>query len=150
MLVDEGHIDESGLSLPAVIDYLKAHPEEVLRILYANSSYVFYQTDGETHRELKPELYPSGSLGFPVTTGRSIATDKRYFPGGALAFIQGQQNLPGAPAGPVTGFVIDQDTGGAITEAHIDVFMGAGEGPGARAGLLNDSAGRLYFIVLKR
>ncbi len=89
----------------------------------------------------------------PVTAERSIATDKRLFPPGALAIITTE--IPYVHNGQlekrrVTRFVLDQDTGSAIRGAgRVDVFMGAGPQAGDRAGLIN-ATGQLYYLVLKK
>ena len=50
---------------------------------------------------------------------------------------------------PVTRFVLNQDTGGAIRgPQRADYYFGTGEEAGALAGYMN-RPGRLYFLVLK-
>jgi len=95
-----------------------------------------------------------GSIGVPVLSERSIATDKTLFPPGALAMIQTQ--IPQPTMGgklaqqQVTRYVLDQDTGSAIKGAgRVDVFMGTGVVAGDRAGLIN-SNGQLYYLLLKQ
>ncbi len=59
--------------------WIAAHPSEEASLLAANPRYVFFRTlDGP----------PLGSLGVPVTAGRTIATDAAVFPPGALAFVR--------------------------------------------------------------
>ena len=97
---------------------------------------------------------PVGSLGVPITAGRSIATDSRLFPRGALALVQTDIPVFGALgelAGwrPVTRFVLNQDTGGAIRgRQRADYYFGTGDEAGALAGYMNRQ-GRMYFLVLK-
>ena len=149
LLVDEGIIPEDRISMQAIGTYFGEHPEEVERVCFVNESYVFYTSDGKVIPELGLEHYPPGVLGFPVTPRRSIATDKRYFPGGMLAFVQGnQRQLDGQPAS-FSAFVLDQDTGGAIRQNHIDYFQGAGDDARTKAGLLLDEQGRVFFLLLK-
>lgn len=149
IMVEEGKIPEHVVSMQALAAWFKAHPQDLERVCYQNPSYVFYQTDGTQHEHLEPDQFPNGVLGFPVTTRRSIATDKRYFPGGGLAFIRGQQRGLEGPARPFSAFVLDQDTGGAIRENHIDWFLGAGDDAEHDAGLLKDAAGEVFFLLLK-
>jgi membrane-bound lytic murein transglycosylase A len=149
-LVAEGVIPEEEISIQAIQRYFDANPHEVDRVLNLNKSYVFYHFDGRFFDAIEPDMYPTGVLGFPVTPKRSIATDKKFFPGGALAFIQGTQRLPEGGTRDFSGFAVDQDTGGAITYAHIDLFQGAGPEAEALAGLLKDDYGRLYFLLLKQ
>ena len=148
-LVAEGTIPAEEISMQAIGTYFEQNPAEVTRVCYQNRSYVFYTSDGQTHAELKPEFFPSGVLGFPVTPKRSIATDKRFFAGGGLAFVSSSQRQLDGTQQPFSAFALDQDTGGAIKGAHIDFFHGAGERAAEDAGLLNDSQGRVYFLVIK-
>ncbi|CAM2070742.1 Peptidoglycan lytic exotransglycosylase [Sulfidibacter corallicola] len=150
LLIEDGIIPRENMSMQALTAYFRDNPDDIARYCFQNESYVFYQSDGVTHRDLRPELFPHGSLGFPVTTRRSIATDKKLFPGGGLAFIRGMQHQSQGPPQPFSGFVLDQDTGGAIRENHIDVFMGAGDEAEALAGRLKDKRGEVFFLVLKK
>ncbi len=148
--VNEGKIPEHEISMQALAAFFQKHPEDLERICFQNPSYVFYATDGTQHERLEADQFPNGVLGFPVATRRTIATDKRYFPGGGLAFIRGQQRGLDGPDRPFSAFVLDQDTGGAIRENHIDWFLGAGEEAEHDAGLLKDTAGEVYFLLLRR
>lgn len=149
ILVDEGIIPKDELNLPKVLDYLRSNPGEMERVCFMNESYVFYQADKEIYTQLRPDIFPHGVMGFPVTPQRSIATDKRHFPGGMLGYVQGGKPLVGEPAQILGAFVLDQDTGGAIVDAHLDFFAGAGKEAEALAGIMNDPSGSLYFLVLK-
>ncbi|MCB1043822.1 MAG: MltA domain-containing protein [Acidobacteria bacterium] len=147
VLVEEGKVPQEEISVPAIKQYFQAHPEEEMRVCFVNQSYVFYQWDGLIHENIELDHYPHGVLGFPVTPRRSIATDKRLFPGGALAWISGCQRTAEGDCKPISGFVLDQDTGGAIEGAHIDLFMGAGDEPEENAGLMMDPHAFVYFLV---
>lgn len=149
VLVKEGIIAKEDLNLPAVLKYLRADPSELERVCFQNESYVFYQADKEIYPSLRPDIFPHGVLDFPVTPKRSIATDKRFFPGGALCYVQGGKALVGNPAKTLAAFAIDQDTGGAIVDNHIDFFAGAGEEAEQLAGIMNDPDGSLFFLILK-
>ena len=149
LLVDEGKIPEADISIQAIKKYFAANPNEVTRVCYANKSYVFYQLSGSGSSEITPDLYPHGVLDFPVTPRRSIATDKAWFPGGALMFIEGQQRIESGQPQAFSLFAIDQDTGGAITENHIDLFQGAGPQAETDAGLLKDHQGKVYMLLIK-
>ncbi len=145
LLIDDGVIPEDELSLPVLIDYFEKNPAALDRYLPRNNRFVFFkETNGAP---------PTGSLGFPVTAGRSIATDKSVMPPGALALM----NLPLRQRDesgelsliPTSRFVLDQDTGGAIKGAgRVDIFIGTGTEAGEIAGLINDS-GALYYLMLK-
>ncbi|WP_242028310.1 MltA domain-containing protein [Pseudanabaena sp. FACHB-2040] len=145
-LVDDGILEAEGLTLPAVIDYFRQHPEALNTYIPQNQRFIFFQeTAGGA---------PNGSLNVPVTAGRSIATDKSLMPPGAPALISvalPQQNCQGewSPR-PVNRFVLDQDTGGAIQgPGRVDLFIGTGPEAGAQAGLIN-TPGQLYYLLLRQ
>ncbi|MGB3765623.1 MAG: MltA domain-containing protein [Phormidesmis sp.] len=144
-LIDDGIIPEDKLSLPVLIEYFEQNPEALNRYLPRNDRFIFFrETDGAP---------ATGSLGFPVTAGRSIATDKSVMPPGALALIS--LNLPQINSAgeietrPTSRLVLDQDTGGAIKGAgRVDIFIGTGTDAGKVAGLINQT-GTLYYLLLK-
>ena len=144
-LVNEGIFSLEELTLPRLIDYLQANPQQLNRYLPRNNRFIFF-------RETKGAP-PTGSLNVPVTADRSIATDKSLMPPGALALIHApipDFNRAGEPEMPlVSRYVLDQDTGSAIKGAgRVDVFLGSGQVAGDRAGLLNGT-GELYYLLLK-
>lgn len=144
-LIDDGIIAADELTLPVLIKYFEQNPDALDRYLPRNNRFVFFrETDGAP---------ATGSLGFPVTAGRSIATDKSVMPPGALALI----SLPLPQRGEngdlvemtASRFVLDQDTGGAIKGAgRVDLFVGTGTEAGEIAGLINHT-GSLYYLLLK-
>jgi membrane-bound lytic murein transglycosylase A len=145
LLVDRGELAPEEISMQRLKQYLARHPAERDAILAHNESYVFFR--------FLPSA-PLGSLEVPVTAGRSIATDARLFPRGALAFMYSERPvLDGAGRlrgwTPFMRFVINQDTGGAIKgPQRADLFFGAGAAAGGQAGYMN-SRGRLYFLSLR-
>lgn len=144
-LVDDGILQAQGLTLPAVIDYFRQHPEALSTYLPRNERFIFF-------REIEGGA-PTGSLSVPVTAGRSIATDKALMPPGAPALIALPLPEPSQDGGwttrPVNRFVLDQDTGGAIQgPGRVDVFIGTGQAAGAQAGLIN-APGQLYYLLLR-
>ncbi len=140
-LVKDGKIEREGLTLPKVLAYFEQKPQELDDYLSRNHRFIFFsETNGAP---------PQGSIGVPVTGDRSIATDKSIMPPGALALIQTaipDQNLE---IGDVSRFVLDQDTGSAITgPGRVDIFLGSGPVAGDRAGIINGT-GQLYYLLLK-
>lgn len=144
-LIDDGIIPEDELTLPVLLEYFEQNPEALDEYLPRNNRFVFFrETDGAP---------ATGSLGYPVTAGRSIATDKSLMPPGAIALINlplPQRNEDGElVAAPTSRFVLDQDTGGAIKGAgRVDLFVGTGTEAGEIAGLINDT-GLLYYLLIK-
>jgi membrane-bound lytic murein transglycosylase A len=142
-MVADGAITKSQLSLSAMIDYFQRHPEQVAKYTRLNPRYVFFRAEKGS---------PRGSLNEPVIPYRSIATDKSIFPRASLVFID--TYLPRDINGSVKdlvfrGFVLDQDTGGAIrAPGRCDVYMGEGDIAGLLAGRTYRE-GKMYYLFLK-
>jgi len=144
LLIDEGKIPKSEMSMQKIRSYLSNHPDEVEAILNYNPSYVFFKIEEEG---------PLGYLGVKLTPGRSIALDRRIFPLAALAFIETEK--PSINDGQIDNwagfsrFVMNQDTGGAIRgPGRADLFWGNGPYAEIAAGHMQH-AGKLYFLILK-
>ena len=143
-LIAAGRMAAEKMSLATMIDYFQQHPDEIAEYTQRNPRFVFFR---------KSEGPPRGSLNDPVTKMRSIATDKSIYPRGCLAFVEA--TLPTLAGGsvyldPYSGFVLDQDTGGAIRAAgRCDVYMGVGDTAGQLAGQTYHQ-GRLYYLFLRQ
>ena len=139
-MVADGLITKEQLSLRGLKAYFASHPEDQDRYLSLNPRYVFFaETAGG----------PYGSLNVPVTEMASIATDKSVYPRAMPAFVDAPVvDQAGTPA-PYRGFMMDQDTGGAIRAAgRTDIYMGIGPAAEARSGQqLNPGA--LYYVAVK-
>ncbi|HEY2386167.1 MAG TPA: MltA domain-containing protein [Candidatus Binatia bacterium] len=135
MLVAEGQLPLEEASMQGIRRWIADHPEQRERVLHANPRYVFF-------RPLAGAAL--GSLGVPVTGGRTLATDPAVYPPGALAFVHG----PAAPpADGLERLMVNQDTGAAIRgPGHVDVFFGEGADAELGAGRLH-SDGELYFLA---
>ena len=144
LLIDEGRLTEESVSMDAIRTWLIENPAERSRVLRHNQSVVFFRRlDGP----------PLGSLGVPLTPARSIATDARLFPPAGLAFVRTERprRLPDGRVGwsPVSRFVLNQDTGGAIRgPGRVDVFWGRGADADLAASEMKQ-LGELYFLVPK-
>ncbi|MEL6139783.1 MAG: MltA domain-containing protein [Cyanobacteria bacterium J06628_6] len=144
-LIDDGIVAEADLSLPVLLDYFQENPIALDEYLPRNDRFVFFKvTDGGP---------PTGNLSVPVTAGRSIATDKSIMPPGALAIIaleMPERDVTGEwGTVPMSRYVLDQDTGGAIRGAgRVDIFVGTGTAAGEQAGLIN-TTGELYYLLLR-
>jgi len=145
LLIDNGEIPQEEMSMQRLRRYLAENGAQRNEIMSFNESYVFFRV---------LENGPLGSLDVPLTPGRSIATDSRLFPKGALAFI-GTHTPVLDQSGQLIGwravwrFVLNQDTGGAIRGLRrADLYFGTGDEAGSAAGFMQ-SPGRLYFLSLK-
>jgi membrane-bound lytic murein transglycosylase A len=141
-LIARGALTKEQMSMDAIRDWLRAHPDEGREVMRTNASYVFF-------RELQGEG-PIGSLGVALTPERSLAVDPLFVPLGVPVWID--TTLPaGAPGGPrpLQRLLVAQDTGGAITGAvRGDVFWGHGEEAAQTAGSMRQP-GRLWMLLPK-
>ncbi len=136
-LIRAGALTKESVSMQSIRAWLDAHPAERHAVMNANPSYVFFRLAGDA----------LGSLSVPVTGGRSLATDFRVFPKGALCFVETTHPQPDGSARPVARFMLDQDTGGAIrTAGHVDFFLGAGRESAEIAGRMKQG-GRLFYLL---
>jgi membrane-bound lytic murein transglycosylase A len=128
ILIARGLLERNHTSLASIRRVLESLPESERQALMAdNQRFVFFKlADGG----------PRGSLGVELTPGRSVATDPRLVPMGALGYVV----TPTARR-----FVVSQDTGAAIIGAHADLFLGAGEEAAQVAGHTRDT-GTMYVL----
>jgi len=125
-----GLLAEGPPTWPDIRAALAALPrEQQIAVLATNERYTFFRrtADGD----------PIGSLGVPLTPGRSVAADPRVAVPGAIAYVA---------TGSLHRFVVVQDRGAAITGARVDLFLGAGSDAEARAGTMRE-IGDLYLLV---
>ena len=145
LLIEEGIIERSEMSMQKIRAYLKDNPDEVKNILNFNPSYVFFKIE---------EDGPLGCIEVKLTPGRSIALDRRIFPLSALAFIEAEKPLINGDGKihnwiTFSRFVLNHDTGGAIRgPGRADLFWGNGQYAEIAAGHMQHN-GKLYFLVLK-
>lgn len=135
------------LNLQGIEEYLRSLPmQEAQAILNRNPSYVFFEIGKQN------ALTASG---IPAAAGRTIATDRRYFPKGTLAFLSFErpdaaQTVSAGQVPEVARFVLDQDVGGAITgPGRVDLFWGKGAEARQMAGMMR-GRGRLYYLLPRK
>lgn len=88
-LVARGALALEEVSMQSIRRWLAEHPEEAPEVMAANASFVFFRTlDGPG---------PLGSLGVPLTPGRSLAVDRTFLPLGAPVWLSGWMPEPAAP-----------------------------------------------------
>ncbi len=142
-LIQRGYITRDQLSMQKIREFLNNHPELWPELCRYNPSYVFFslRKDG-----------PFGNIKVLLTPQRSIATDYRLFPKGALAFIRTKKPILDKNGNIVKWkkfcrFVLNQDTGGAIKGAgRVDIYFGTGEKAGIMAGSMKQ-IGDLYILI---
>ncbi len=142
-MIEDGLLTRSELSLQWLLSFFRDRPDLVEQYGWRNDRYVFFK---------ESKGGPFGSINVPVTSYRTIATDKEVFPRACLAYLD--TNLPTIRDGVVqtseyAAFALDQDTGGAIRAAgRCDVYMGVGPAAEAVAGRTG-AEGALYYLFSK-
>jgi membrane-bound lytic murein transglycosylase A len=144
-LIEKGRLTKEEVSMQTIRSYLKTHPEEMDETFNYNPRYVFFE---------EVDAGPVGCFNIALTSGRSIALDKKQYPPATMAFIKTQKPMV-ADNGAIekwvefSRFVMNQDTGSAIVgPARADIFWGHDEYAELAAGYMKQP-GRLYFLVLK-
>ncbi len=155
-LVERGEMELEDVSLRTIRLWLETHPQEAAEVMAKNASYVFFR-----RLDVAGDRGPLGSLGVPLTAGRSLAVDPRFLPLGAPVWLDG--SMPSIPpeeiaetppggarpsgAAPLRRLLVAQDTGGAIRgPVRGDVFWGSGARAEAVAGHMRNS-GRLWLLL---
>ena len=138
LLVERGELTLDQASMQGIKTWGRQNPAKLAELLNQNPSYVFF-------RELPKDLPgPLGSLGVPLTAGRSLAIDPRVIPQGAPVFLA--TTWPNSSR-ELNRLMLAQDTGGAIRGAvRADFFWGFGEEAGSLAGRMKQ-AGRLWVLL---
>ncbi|MEN8258153.1 MAG: MltA domain-containing protein [Thermodesulfobacteriota bacterium] len=147
VLIQEGLLQKEEVSLASIRNYLNGHPEQRDRILHHNERYIFFRLN-------TPEpgkILPTGSLGCPLTPGRSVAMDASHYPPGILGVLTSSRPVLNKNSKvawqPFTRLVTHQDSGAAIEGAHrLDLYMGVGRKAGGKAGVMKEK-GRFAILI---
>lgn len=138
LLVERGELSVEEASMQGIRAWGQRNPAKLAGLLNENASFVFF-------RELPTGASgPLGSLGVPLTAGRSLAVDTRVIPKGAPVFL--------ATTWPATDkqlsrLMVAQDTGGAIKgNVRADFFWGFGAEAGDQAGKMRQQ-GKLWVLM---
>lgn len=129
VMIDEGLVTKANADVPGLASALEPlSPQERAALLARNQRYTFFK--------LADAGDPIGSMGVPLTPGRSIASDQAVVPAGTIAYLV-------TPS--VQRLVVSQDTGAGVRGAHVDLFVGAGDKAADFAGRARDR-GVLYVL----
>ncbi|HVY03075.1 MAG TPA: MltA domain-containing protein, partial [Caulobacterales bacterium] len=141
-LIHMGAIPREAMSMQAIRDWLKAHPQRARKVMESDASFVFF-------RELPvgdPSLGAPGAQGVPLTPMASIAVDRKLHPFGAPFYIATRTPDSGAP---LDRLFIAQDTGGAIAgPVRADIFFGFGPDAEGQAGAMKQQ-GEMFVLLPK-
>jgi membrane-bound lytic murein transglycosylase A len=128
------------VSYQTISAWLKANPDQAQAIMEENARYVFMRPLGP----LPDDEGAPGTLGVPVTAGRTLAVDEADIPLGTPVFVATTDPATNAPINRLT---IAQDTGGGIHGAQAaDLFFGAGPQAEATAGRMRQP-GTLFLLL---
>lgn len=138
-LVDSGEMTLEEVDAPAIRQWLQNNPARTREVLNSNPSVVFFREE----RIEDPSIGPKGSLGVPLTTGRSVAVDPTFIPLGTPLFLSTTMPITEAP---LQRLVMAQDTGGAIRgPVRADLFWGFGASAGELAGRMKQE-GQMWLL----
>ncbi len=127
-LVDMGELTLDQASMQGIKAWVKRNPDRAAELLNQNPAYVFFREVPVTNADDGP----AGSLGVPLTPGRSLAVDPRTIPLGAPVFLATTWPLS---ARPLQRLMVAQDTGSAIRgSVRGDFFWGFGPDAAEQAG----------------
>lgn len=132
-LVARGEVAADAISTEAIRRWSADHPDRVAGLLASNPSYVFFRV-----LDLPEETGPLGTLGRPVTPGRTLAVDPDHHPLGAPVWVEAEG---------IARLTIAQDTGSAIKGPQRgDLYLGTGLAAGLAASALK-SPGRIVTLL---
>ncbi len=137
-LVEQGELQLEQASMQGIKQWGEHNPDKLNALLNSNASYVFF-------RELPPSPKgPPGSLGIPLTAGRSLAVDPRAVALGSPVYLA--TTWPNSTQA-LNRLMLAQDTGGAIKGAiRADFFWGFGAEAAKNAGSMRQE-GRMWVLL---
>ena len=140
ILVADGDLAANDVSYQTISAWLKSNPGQAANIMEQNARYVYLRPLGP----LPDNQGAPGTLGVPLTAGRSLAIDRADIPLGAPVYIDTTNPLTNQP---LDQLAVAQDTGGGIHGASAaDLFFGAGPDAEAIAGRMQQP-GTLYVLL---
>lgn len=129
---ERGLLADGKTNMQGIVEWLRANPEQGMRIMRENKSYVFFQ-------ELTG-AGPLGAMGHPVVARTSVAADRMFVPLGAPVYLDMEHDI-------ADGIWVAQDSGGAIKGPNrFDTFWGAGEEAARIAGGMASRGQALIFL----
>ena len=135
-LVEQGELKKEEVTMGAISAWAKANPTRIPQLLASNPSYVFFTRNPDSNEG------PRGSLNVPLTSGYSVAVDRKVIPLGSLLWLSTTRPDGTLLVRPVAA----QDTGGAITgEVRADLFWGTGDAAGQLAGDMKQQ-GQIWML----
>jgi membrane-bound lytic murein transglycosylase A len=148
-MIEAGEIAQGEMSLARLKDWLRgnglAPGGKARTLMRRNRSYVFFKLVSN----FDAAEGPTGGAGVALSPLRSIAVDRTIWPYGAPFWIDADLPWRGDAASPFRRLMMAQDTGSAILgPARADLFFGAGDAAGLRAGAIRHAAN--FTVLLPR
>lgn len=143
VFIDKGLMTRDNASMQRIRKYLKAHPKEMDTFLHKNKSFVFY-------RKLKDDNI-SGAQGVTLTSGYSLAVDRKWIPLGTPLWLNTTHPSKDDPNKEqrLQRLMVAQDTGGAIKgPVRGDVYWGGGDDAYTVAGHMKNH-GHYWLLIPK-
>jgi membrane-bound lytic murein transglycosylase A len=139
-LIEKAILAADRMSMGALAAWLRADPERGRKVMWQNSSYVFF-------REIKDDVgSPLGAMRVPLTPGRSLAVDPSYHALGTPIYVSVPTMRHGHKPTPFNRLMVGQDVGSAIRGAERgDIFFGSGDEAAKLAGSTQNPG---HFFVL--
>ena len=136
------NVAPSQMTSDILLDWMRAHPDELDALLAVNRSYIFFkEVEG-----LDGDLGPVGAAKVPLIAGRSMAVDRTLHTFGSPIWIESHSPLPGDDA-TTRRLMVAHDTGSAIVgPARGDFFVGSGAGAGFVAGRIQHDADMFVLV----
>ncbi|MBO4643768.1 MAG: MltA domain-containing protein [Alphaproteobacteria bacterium] len=136
VMAKKGLLKNGVYTMSEIRDWLISNPEQAQKLMHENKRYIFFK------KLDKPGAI--GSLGVPLTAGRSLAVDPAYIPLGSFLWLQAEHDKT-----PLNRLMTAQDTGSAIKGViRGDFFWGAGEQALKEAGRMRSQG--TYFLLLPK
>lgn len=143
MLIESGIVSAEEMSLDLVKATLRKMGAAGRDLMQRNRSYVFFRIDKSQAR--RPG--PIGGEGVALTPLRSIAVDRSIWCYGLPFWVKAEIPWETEAPSPFARMMIAQDTGSAILgPARADLFFGAGDEAGRRAGRIRHNAEMTVFL----
>lgn len=145
LLARRGVMELSEITMPEIVNWLQQNPSQGRKLMEENRRFVFFELADHTGEG------PTGSMGYPLVAGRSVALDRSFYPLGLLALIETMRPVFG-PKGAVSWhsmrrLVCHQDSGAAIKGPdRLDLFWGRGADAGRVAGMMKHP-GSLFLLL---
>jgi len=147
LMIERGLVNRADMSLDLIKETLRklgaGSGEAGRRIMQENRSYVFFEIDRSEARGIGP----IGGQGAPLTPFRSIAVDRSIWCYGLPFWVAARLPWQSEAESAFRRLTIAQDTGSAIIgPARADLFFGAGEAAGRRAGDIRHAAEMIVLL----